>query len=99
MSLSNHSSVKCYYIELMTIQVRYCHIQCSYVLKPKIVWLTIGANGDLQGPWDPPGSCHPLTGPGTEGHCPLTQLLGIAFFLMFIFSKHEPSKSTNPCWL
>lgn len=37
MSLSNHSSVKCQYIELMTIQVRYSHTQCSYVLKHKIM--------------------------------------------------------------
>lgn len=83
----------------MTIQVRYSHIQCSDVLKHKIMWLKIGANRNLQGLWDPPSSYHPLTGLATEGHCQLTQLLGIAFFFMFIFSKHEPSKSTNPCWL
>lgn len=83
----------------MTIQVHYSHIQCSYVLKHKIMSLKIGANRNLQGVWDPPRPYHPLTGPVTKGHWQLSQLLGIACFFMFTFSKHEPSKSTSPCWL
>lgn len=78
----------------MTVQVRYSHIQCSYVLKHKVMSLKIGANRSLQGLWGPPRS-----GAVTKGHCQLTQLLGIACFFMCMFSKHEPSKSTRPCWL
>lgn len=76
----------------MTIQVRYSHIRCSHVLKHKIMT----GEGRQQGPAEPVAPTKlPSFQVRPQGRCPLTQLLGIAFFFMFIFSKHEPSKSRS----
>lgn len=81
----------------MPIQVRYSHIQCSYVLKHKITT-------EERGQQEPAGSVGPtklLSSLDRSGHRGALSADPAArnCFVMFIFSKHEPSKSTNPCWL
>lgn len=83
MSLSDHSSVKCIY-RTKTIQVRYSHIQCSYVLKQKVMSLRIRPNRNLQGLRDP--ESYSLRDSLTSEHVLPTQLLSSLLPSTHIFS-------------